>query len=207
MFMPAHQWLAEWSRWWWPALINHVWQASLFALAAWLVAYALRRTSAQIRHAIWSLAFAKFLLPSAILLLAFEWSGLGRFWRPPNADSAQPTQVALSLQPVQPVTVSEEFLAKLTVPASFYAASEPQHQELYCVLSLLWLSGVASLVSFWRLQYRRIARTVRAGRVVETGRERETLNRAQARLLCRREVSLISAPREAALGVWGIRRP
>ena len=50
------------------ALTNHLWQSTLFVFAAWLVAAALRRNGAHIRHAIWVAASVKFLVPFAIIM-------------------------------------------------------------------------------------------------------------------------------------------
>jgi len=50
------------------ALTNHLWQSTLFVLAAWLVALALRRNGAHIRHAVWVVASLKFLVPFSLLV-------------------------------------------------------------------------------------------------------------------------------------------
>jgi beta-lactamase regulating signal transducer with metallopeptidase domain len=52
------------------ALANHLWQSTVFVLAAALLAWALRRNGAHIRHGIWMVASIKFLLPFSILLNA-----------------------------------------------------------------------------------------------------------------------------------------
>ena len=33
--MTSHHLLAEWSQWFWPVFADHLWQATLFALAVW----------------------------------------------------------------------------------------------------------------------------------------------------------------------------
>ena len=48
--MALYQWLAEWSRWLWPALAPHLWLSMLFALAAWLAAILLKRAPARWRY-------------------------------------------------------------------------------------------------------------------------------------------------------------
>ena len=50
------------------ALTNHLWQSTLFVLAAALVATALRKNGAHIRHRIWLIASMKFLVPLSILM-------------------------------------------------------------------------------------------------------------------------------------------
>jgi beta-lactamase regulating signal transducer with metallopeptidase domain len=49
-------------------LTNHVWQSTLFAVAAWLVTLALRRNRAQVRYCVWLAASLKFLLPFSLLV-------------------------------------------------------------------------------------------------------------------------------------------
>ena len=43
------------------ALINHLWQSTLFCCGAWLITLLLRANSASLRHWIWLLASVKFL--------------------------------------------------------------------------------------------------------------------------------------------------
>jgi uncharacterized protein (TIGR03435 family) len=50
------------------ALTNHLWQSTLFVLAAALVAAALRRNGAHIRHAVWVVASLKFLVPFSLFV-------------------------------------------------------------------------------------------------------------------------------------------
>ena len=50
------------------ALTNHLWQSTVFVLAAALVAAALRKNGAHIRHRIWVVASLKFLVPFSVLM-------------------------------------------------------------------------------------------------------------------------------------------
>jgi len=50
------------------ALANHVWQSTLFASAAWLLALSLGKHHAQPRHWIWLTASVKFLVPFSLLI-------------------------------------------------------------------------------------------------------------------------------------------
>ena len=52
----------------WSAVGNHLWQSTLFAAAAWLIAIALRGNSAQARYRVWLAASLKFLVPFALLV-------------------------------------------------------------------------------------------------------------------------------------------
>jgi hypothetical protein len=49
-------------------IINHLWQSTVFLLAAALAAFALRRNQASVRHAVWLAASLKFLVPFSLLI-------------------------------------------------------------------------------------------------------------------------------------------
>ncbi len=49
-------------------LINHLWQSTLFAVAAGLLTVAFRKNRAQVRHWLWFSASFKFLVPFALLI-------------------------------------------------------------------------------------------------------------------------------------------
>src|ERR1700736_1867019 len=49
-------------------LANHLWQSTIFASAAAVLALALRRNHARARHALWLAASVKLLIPFALLV-------------------------------------------------------------------------------------------------------------------------------------------
>src|SRR5579872_6654518 len=67
-------------------LTNHLWQSTLFAVAAGLLAFAFRKNRAEVRYWLWLAGSLKFLVP--FFLLVSLGSHLG--WAP--AASAIPTQ-------------------------------------------------------------------------------------------------------------------
>lgn len=50
------------------AVLNHLWQSTIVVLAAALVALAMRRNRASVRHAVWFAASMKFLVPFSLLI-------------------------------------------------------------------------------------------------------------------------------------------
>jgi beta-lactamase regulating signal transducer with metallopeptidase domain len=58
------------------ALIDHLWQSTLFGAAIWSITLALRSNSAAVRHWLWLLASLKFLVPFSALYLAGAAAGL-----------------------------------------------------------------------------------------------------------------------------------
>src|SRR5262249_34313360 len=68
------------------AIVNHLWQSTLFAFAATIVALALRRNLASTRHTVWLAASMKFLLPFSLLMSL----GAAFAWRQPAAPPVAP---------------------------------------------------------------------------------------------------------------------
>src|SRR5215468_10881315 len=100
--MTFHKTLAEWSQWVWPLVANHLWQTTVFALMAWGTARLLKRSTARVRYFIWSIALVKFLLPSALLILAIERIGVDIALTAP-ATRAGAEIVSRIAQPILPI--------------------------------------------------------------------------------------------------------
>jgi bla regulator protein blaR1 len=88
-------------------LVNHLWQSTLFAAAAALIAFACRNNRASVRHAIWLAASVKFLVPFAPLV------SLGLHWNPP-------TSVIATVPAAEAITAS---FSPLPVPTDVAAAT------------------------------------------------------------------------------------
>lgn len=50
------------------ALLDHLWQSTIFVLGVYLVTLALRRNRAAVRYGLWFAASVKFLLPFSLLI-------------------------------------------------------------------------------------------------------------------------------------------
>ncbi|HEX4948542.1 MAG TPA: M56 family metallopeptidase [Blastocatellia bacterium] len=191
--MSFHQQWYEWSAWLWPLLLNHLWQATLFALAAGLAVLLLQKQRAQTRYLVWWLALTKFALPSA--LLAWAAQKIRWFWpRAPLAESA-----------------NTERLLRLIEPIANNIALEPLtdegHAEWVCVLTALWLLGAVLLLLRWGWRRKRFVGTLHTESITTTGREFSSLQQARAALRVRRRIRLIVSARVQEPGVIGIGRP
>ncbi|HMB27886.1 MAG TPA: hypothetical protein VKS99_07250, partial [Blastocatellia bacterium] len=113
--MTSHQLLAEWSQRFWPAFANHLWQATLFAFVVWIASLWLGQ--ARTRHIVWLMAFAKFLLPSALLFLMAQGVGLNLSW-PARTEMTATVDAEVLLQIAGPVAQSDAGAA---------------HNEVYCL--------------------------------------------------------------------------
>ena len=58
------------------ALVNHLWQSTLFCGGAWLITLMLRTNGAALRHWIWLLASVKFLVPFSVLFFIGSLIGM-----------------------------------------------------------------------------------------------------------------------------------
>ena len=133
-----------------PALINHLWQSTLFCGGAWLITLMLRANSASLRHWVWLLASVKFLVPFALLFSAGSLLGL------PAARIAdnQPMPLGDALQSAS-VLVSPGAL-RVTGGGASTAA-------LVALLSI-WAGGALLVGLRWLLAWRAANSLVRAAR-------------------------------------------
>ena len=131
-------------------MTNHLWQSTLFAIAAALLALALRNTRAQVRYWIWLCASLKFLVPFAILLSL----GSQVHW-PAAKKMVQPTAISRTV-----VDISEPFTV-------ISARSSHRRNWLPAVLYSLWACGFAG-VAFLRFRaWRNLRVAVKASQPTE----------------------------------------
>src|ERR1043166_8837148 len=81
------------------AVANHLWQSTLFAGVAGLLAVALRNNHARVRHGVWLAASCKFLIPFSVLV------ALGGHIRWRTATETAQSNMAIAINEVsQPFT-------------------------------------------------------------------------------------------------------
>jgi uncharacterized protein (TIGR03435 family) len=131
-------------------MMNHLWQSTLFAIAAGLLTLAFRGNRANVRYALWFAASCKFLIPLALLM------SLGA--RFPVAPVAHPKAVPVSVAIEQ---VTEPFGEPISpVPV-------PRTDGWRTSLWISWACGVAGF-GFLRLRgWLRIRAAVRASVAVD----------------------------------------
>ena len=101
------------------AVGNHLWQSTVFAVSAWLMALQLRRNRANVRYGLWLAASVKFLIPFSLLI------DLGGFLR-------KPEHAPLSLQTTLSSAMGVVGQPFSGLPAQTDECSEPP-RALYCV--------------------------------------------------------------------------
>jgi bla regulator protein blaR1 len=180
-----------------PALADHLWQSTLFALVAGVLTLALRRNSAHLRYSLWLAASLKFLVPFSLLVAI----GGHLSWRHSSAASAGGLYVVEEVG--RPFT-SALPLAHPPVPA---LATTGTGLPWLPILFGVWLCGFLIVLFIWIARWSRISATIRSAVVLKEGREVSTLRRLErlAEMPMPMNILLSRGPLEP--GVFGIRRP
>jgi beta-lactamase regulating signal transducer with metallopeptidase domain len=132
------------------AILNHLWQSTLFTLCAGLLTLILRNNSAQTRFWLWFSASVKFLIPFSLLAAA---TGHVKQVLPPVLLVATSTVDAVE-QVTQPFS--------FTPAAASLASASAGHVNVAAILLVLWAAGFAAMVSRWSVRWSRINAAVRS---------------------------------------------
>jgi beta-lactamase regulating signal transducer with metallopeptidase domain len=108
------------------AFISHLWQSTVFAGVAWLVALSLRSHGASIRHSVWLVASLKFLVPFALLTM------LGSELRTLLTPTATPQLL---------VEFGHQALRPFQLPTFAASATQATSSSLPVVLACIWVAG------------------------------------------------------------------
>jgi len=158
-------------------IANHLWQSTLFAGAAGLLALALRKNPARVRHWVWVAASLKFVVPVALLIAM----GNRIEWR--KAPAIAPNVSVVIGQVTQPFAVTTVSPLKATAP-------EPPN-PLPELLFGIWACGLVGISISWWIRWRRISVAVRAGSPMQLGLP----------------IRAVSSPSFLEPGVFGVFRP
>ena len=121
------------------ALLDHIWQSTLFAGAAGLLTLAFRRNGAALRFWLWFAASVKFLVPFAALAALGEY--LSRQYPAPLPQSI------IAFQPAA---------EKLSAPAKMLVAPHAEAINLAPLLLGVWLAGLAVILGLHLLRWSRL---------------------------------------------------
>ena len=130
-------------------LANHLWQSTLFFVAAWLVTLALKNNRAAVRYWIWLAASVKFLIPFSLLFSISDYLE----WRPPLV-TRQPQFTHVVDE------ISRPFMSSAT--ASMQTANPSSSSYLFAVVFGLWFCGFVLGVIFLLRSLLRIRAVVRS---------------------------------------------
>ena len=131
-----------------PALLDHLWQSTLFGVAIWLVALGFRSNGAALRHWLWLLASIKFLVPFAALYLA------GSLIHLPILVGGRPVLLNDAIAAAAPVVLPSGSLEPLNRASNGPAIA----------LIFIWVAGALFIAVRWLLAWRSAHFLVRAAR-------------------------------------------
>jgi bla regulator protein BlaR1 len=133
------------------AVIDHLWQSTLFCVAVWWVTLALRANGAAVRHALWMIASAKFLIPFSALYLIGAAAGL------PTPVESQPDFF------VETMGQTLAAAAPVVSPATDLRAA-PDVSAAAIAIFVLWFAGAAFVASRWFAGWHTARMLIRAAR-------------------------------------------
>jgi beta-lactamase regulating signal transducer with metallopeptidase domain len=181
------------------AVVNHLWQSTLFALIAALLALVFRNNRAEVRYWLWLAASVKFLVPFGALVT------LGSYFAGPSA----PPQLSAEMMRLMD-GMSRPF-SWPQVEAGAVTAALAGTTDGWTVpgwvLRAVWMCGLAVILGSWSVRWRRTAAIARIAQPILAGREIDTLRRLERMVGITGPVSLVSSRAVAAPGVFGIVRP
>jgi bla regulator protein BlaR1 len=187
-----------WRLGWTAPLFNHLWQSTVVLLVAWLLTLGLRHNPARIRFAIWMLASIKFLVPFALL------AGLGARWAQPVTGKSVGSALYTAAD-----EIGQPFQQSIVQAAPIAASAHPAHWLAFApaVLVGVWLCGCFVVLSIWFVRWRRMARIAADALPLDSGREVESLRRAEKNAGLRSRIPVLRSSRAIEPGVFGIVRP
>ena len=180
------------------ALADHLWQSTLFAGAAALLALTLRSNSAHLRYGVWLSASVKFMIPFALLVAAGEALG-SRLAAP-----ASVPEISMIVE-----TLSEPF-SQPTVGAPIRpTAASPQINAAIVqrALAAIWLIGCITLIAVWCIRWRRVAAIRAVAEPMPHTREVDLLRRLESEAGAARPVPIVVSDSSLEPGVVGLLRP
>src|SRR5437879_5190201 len=176
-----------------PALGNHLWQSTLFAVTAGLLTLVLRKNHARARYGLWLAASVKFLLPFSLLI------GIGSHlaWSRGSAEAKAGLYIAID-EVSQPFAWPTIHVVSRAAPSII---SPSLMHLLPAIPVVLWLCGFVVVLCGWYVRWRRVSAAVREAVPLREGREVDALRRLERLGGIRKgiELSLSPAPFEPGI--------
>jgi uncharacterized protein (TIGR03435 family) len=183
-------------------LADHLWQSTVFVIAAALLTLVLRKNHAGARFWIWWIASAKFLIPFSLLVAiggSFHWPAIHESLQEP------PASLLIIEQFAQPFAVEDSAISvSTTVPV----APELPTYVLPLLVAGIWLTGSVLLLSRWAIRWIRLRSLAR-----HALRTDELVGYREVDLLRRLEhaagiqpIAIVSSPAAIEPSIFGIFR-
>ena len=133
------------------AVLDHLWQSTVFAALVFLLSLVLRGNSARVRYFLWIAASLKFLIPFSLLISA------GDSLAPAEAPSVGPAISKVAVQATEPfATVS--FEPSVVTPGGVPLAP---------IAAVVWVFGTIFTLAVWMKHWRELRGAVREAHVAD----------------------------------------
>ncbi len=184
-----------------PTLGNHLWQSTLFAAAAGLLTFVLRKNHARARYWLWLAASVKFLIPFSLLV------SIGTYLAWSHASPAADGGLYVAVEAIsQPFSVPDTAIPAIAQAAPAAAAPSLLHW-LPALLVAAWFCGFVIVLLAWCVRWRRISAALRESAPLHEGREAVTLRRLERKAGARKPIDLALSRASLEPGIFGILRP
>jgi len=184
-----------------PAVGNHLWQSTLFAVVAGLLTLMLRKNQARARYWLWMAASLKFLVPFSLLV------GMGGRLGWLRASDGIETGAALVADEFSQPFTQPALLVKAQAHAAVTSSFTNILHLLPTFLFVLWLCGLVAVLFTWIVRWRRMSCAMRAAIPLLKGREVEALRRLERVGGIRRRIEMFLSHASVEPGIFGIARP
>jgi bla regulator protein BlaR1 len=181
-----------------PALGNHLWQSTVFAIIGGLLAWILRKNQARVRYGLWVAASVKFLIPFSLLAALGSHLGWSRGW-----GGTKDGFYFVMKQVSQPF--SQQTMSVVSEAAPWTASRSLLH--LLPTLLAVWLFGFLVVIFVWHARWRRISAALRQAVPLQGGREVEILRRLERSRGIRKPIEMRLSQARLEPGIFGITRP
>ncbi len=142
-------------------LANHLWQSTVVALCIGVLTLALRKNSARLRHVLWMVASAKFLIPFSLLI------ALGAYLEPATHQSVSPSAMSAVLGQITEPFSGQQNILVISAPAASYAPANlpvavPPARNWPVALLAIWIAGFLVIAFSWIRKWNVIRAAARA---------------------------------------------
>jgi bla regulator protein blaR1 len=181
------------------AIANHLWQSTLFAVAAALLTLSFRKNHARVRYALWLSASLKFLIPFALLISIGSSIDFG--WRRTVSNAPPAVSMVENIsQPFKSATLNRGL--QQAAPAS-----APVLPALPIFLFSAWLCGFAAVLFAYMSKAGRARGAILGAVPLTGGGEFDALQKLLINNELRVRVRLAKSNSSMEPGVFGIFRP
>jgi bla regulator protein BlaR1 len=182
-----------------PALGNHLWQSTLFAIAAGLLTLLLRENRARTRYWLWLAASMKFLVPFSLLV------GFGNHLPWLRGSAAAKAGLFFAMERAsQPFTPSATSMISQATPSTAFSLL---FHLLPALIAAVWLCGFLVVLFVWYARWRRISAAMREAAPLREGREADALRRLERMAGMPKRIEMFLSRASLEPGVFGITRP